>query len=403
MIYTTKNSGKYKKEKIYKRIKDYYLKIALTGDNKLLFRCYDMNNLDCNCYQLIKSADEIFELNEDMKMYETSSVLYNVITKRFSYNYSINHDRDSDKIIIEANDKLSYENNIIFELRKESITCLKEYIYILCQTIKQLKEDSLKLKESKNKYDLEYNNIKKIPDLTKDIKELKKQIELIKDSLNDKQEQINTLKEMKKKDKKLIEENTTQINSLKEENKNLKVAINDGQDEIEKINKVINDKKFNFQKPKMSINYFNKKYRTNIGYYQITFLNLEGSYIGNIGLRDLCKLEFIHLERLILSNNYIKDITSLENAKFIQLKELILFFNNIYDINILEKVNFHFLTRLGLSDNHISNINVLENVDFLQLEKLALSNNNISDINIFKQVQFKLLRELKLSGNNILI
>ena len=154
MIYSSKvgNTGKYKKEKIYKRIKDYYLKIALTGDNKLLFRCYDMNKLDCYCYQLILSADEIFNLYEDMKIYETSSVIFNVITKRFSYDYSINYDKNFDKINIETNSSSNYESTIKFELHRENITCLKEYIFILCQTIKQLKEDASILKESKKKY-----------------------------------------------------------------------------------------------------------------------------------------------------------------------------------------------------------------------------------------------------------
>ena len=141
------NTGKCKKEMIYKRIKDYYLKIALTADNKLLFRCYDMNKLDCYCYQLILSADEIFNLYEDMKIYETSSVLFNVITKRFSYDYSINYDKNFDKINIETDSSSNYESKLKFELHRENITCLKEYIFILCQTIKQLKEDAHILKK----------------------------------------------------------------------------------------------------------------------------------------------------------------------------------------------------------------------------------------------------------------
>ena len=37
-FYNTKNPGKYKKEKTYQRIKDYFLKISLTGDSQILFR-----------------------------------------------------------------------------------------------------------------------------------------------------------------------------------------------------------------------------------------------------------------------------------------------------------------------------------------------------------------------------
>ena len=401
LLYSSKNvgnKGKFKKETIYKRIKDYYLKIALTGDNKLLFRCYDMNKLDCYCYQLILSADEIFDLYEDMKIYETSSVLFNVITKRFSYDYSINYDKNFDKIIIETNNTPIYESKIKLELHRENITCLKEYIFILCQTIKQLKEDASILKESKKKYDSHFKNINKIPSIFDDVKELKTQVQLINTALYDQQIQIDKLRKEKDENKKIISENKSSIKVLEENNKNLKVALGNNREEIEKLQKIKDYNNYFFKK--MTIDYFNRKYRTNIG-YNIKYLHLEKNFIGNVGLRDLCHLEFVHLERLNLSSNYIKDISPLEKAKYNQLKELILFFNNINDINVLDKVEFHLLTKLGLSDNYISNINVLENADFLQLEKLALSNNNIKNIDILSKVQFNLLRELKLSNNKI--
>ncbi len=192
--------------------------------------------------------------------------------------------------------------------------------------------------------------------------------------------------------------NTSEINSLKEENKNLKIAISDNQDDIDKINNKINEN--NIYK-KMSTTLFNKKYRTNIGYEQVKALNLDGCYLGNIALKDLCEIEFKHLEKLLLSGNNISDITPLQNAKFPQLKELILFFNNIRDIEILKIVNFRYLTYLGLSDNSINDINVLKDVNFLQLEKLALSSNNLKDINVLWQTNFRFLRELRLSNNEI--
>ena len=397
---TPKNQGKFKKEKIYRRINGFFFKIALTGDNKLLFRCYDTNNLDFNCYQSIKSAEEIFDLYQDMEMYETSSVLYNVITGMFDLNCSIEYDKKDDGIIIvETNHFFSKKKKINFKLPKEGVTCIKEYINFLCETIRQLKEDSSEFKKTKKSFDSEYNNIKKLPNLLEDVEKLKQEIKSIKDILHDKQKQIDSLKNENKNLSKLTEKNTTEINILKEENKNLNAALADNHDQIEEILTKIEDNKMN--KPKMTVNYFNKKYRTHIGYYQIKYLNLNGSFIGNIGLRDLCKLDFIHLETLNLSNNYIKDISPLETAKFSKLKELILFFNNINDINSLKNVNFNLLTRLGLSDNYISDIKVLENVEFFRLEKLALSNNKINDINILERVQFNLLRELKISGNNI--
>ena len=243
-----KNQGKFKKEKIYKKIKDYYLKIALTGDNKLLFRCYDTNNFDCICYQLIKSADEIFDLYEDMKMYENSSVLYNVITNMFDLNCSIDYDKSNDIILIETSNLFSYKKKIRFKLHKENITCIKEYVFLLGQSIKQLKEDSTEFKKTKKNFDSEYYNIKKIPSLLEDIKKLKDEMESLRDILVEKEKKIDSLS-------KLTEKNTTEINIIKDENKNLKVAMRENQEEIEEINKKIKDNKT--KKQKMTVNYFN--------------------------------------------------------------------------------------------------------------------------------------------------
>ena len=50
-------------------------------------------------------------------------------------------------------------------MHKEGITCLKEYIYILSQTIKHLKEDASNLKETKKKYETKIKDIKKISNI----------------------------------------------------------------------------------------------------------------------------------------------------------------------------------------------------------------------------------------------
>ena len=403
VFYNTKNPGKYKKEKTYQKIKDYFLKISLTGDSKILFRCYDINNLDCTCYQTIKSPEDIFDLYEDMKMYETGSVLFNVITKKFDYDYSIEYNEKSDTITIQNKDKYYIGDNLKFELQKESITCLKEYILILCQTIKKLKDDSSNLKddtsvlkEDSKRFNLE---IEKLPNILADIENLKNRIEEINNDLTKKEKEIDLLKKEKESSNKLIAKNTTELNHLREENKNFRIAISDSQEDIEKLNKKV-DEDFNLKK-KMNIILFNKKYRTEIGSDQIQKLNLQGCYLGNVALKHLCQIEFNHLENCILSGNNLSDISPLENAKFPQLKEIILFFNKINDISALERVNFKYLTSLGLSDNCLSDITPLKNVNFMQLERLGLSNNNIKDINVLFQTNFKYLRELKLSNNEI--
>lgn len=403
IVYNTKNPGKYKKKKSYQKIKDYFLKIALTGDSKILFRCYDINNLDCTCYQSIKSPEEIFDSYEDMKIYETGSVLFNVITKKFNYDYSIDYNKEFDIITIENKDinRFNFDKNLKFELHKESITCLKEYIFILCQTIKKLKDDSSNIKEdiSNIKDNNDIFEISKIPNILSEIEKLKKEIEQINSNLIEKQNEIDSLKAEKESSKKLIAKNTTELNNLKQENKNMKIAISDSQEDIEKINKKV-DEDYNLNK-KMNINMFNRKYRTEIGSDQIKILNLQGCYLGNISFKHLCQIEFNHLEKCILSGNNLSDISPLENAKFPQLKEIILFFNKINDISALERANFKYLTHFGLSDNCLCDLTPLKNVNFPQLEKLCLSNNNIKDINVLFQTNFKILKELKLSNNEI--
>ena len=405
IVYNTKNPVKFKKEKTYQKIKDYFLKIALTGDSKILFRCYDINNLDCTCYQVIKSPEEIFEAYEEMNIYETGSVLFNVITKKFNYDYTIDYDEKSDTITIKNKERYPLENSqsLSFELHKESITCLKEYIFLLCQTIKELKDNSKTLKEdtSNLKQDkIRINSeLEKIPNILTDIENLKRRIEEMDLDLIKKQEEIDLLKKEKESSSRLIARNTTELNNLKEENKNFKIAISDSQEDIDKLNKKIDDD-YNINQ-KMNISLFNRKYHSEVGSDQIQKLNLQGCYLGNTALKDLCKIEFNHLESIILSGNNISDISPFENAKFKQLKELILFFNKISDISVFERVNFYNLTHLGLSDNSINDITPLKDVEFFQLERLALSNNNIKDINILWQTKFKFLRELKLSNNEI--
>ena len=139
-----RNEERYIKEMTYppfenlKDTDDYLFKISLTNDNKLLFRCYNINNLDFKCYEVIKTTEEIFNTYEKLRMYEIGSVLFNVLEDRFKRRLRINYNSDSDTISIETNVN---ETMLNFELKKRDITCLKEYIRLLCHTIKQLKEE----------------------------------------------------------------------------------------------------------------------------------------------------------------------------------------------------------------------------------------------------------------------
>ena len=402
----TKNEEKYVKEISFpdfenlKDTDDYLFKLSLTKDNKLLFRCYNINSLDFKCYEVIKRTEEIFKCGNE-------SNLYNVLVDNYKRRCIINYIRESDTISIETNINETMLNIVLY---KKDITCQKEYIRLLCHTIKQLKENSEFIKGKKKEIVSELENSKKIPSMLNDIQILKNQIENINKTLKEKENEINLLKEknieLDKKTNKIdknqdkIDRKINEIDKLKEENANLKKRICFFQEFIEENNKKFEN---SLKSPKMTIPTFNSKYGTNFEHRQIKYINLEKGYLGNIGLKDLCEIEFNNLERLNLSSNNLSDITYLGNAKFDKLKELSLFYNKIKEINVLEKVKFVNLIKLGLSDNCISDIKVLKSANFPSLEKLALSNNKIKDedVNILSEVDFSSLRELKLSRNQI--
>ena len=406
-----KNEEKYDKEKFFpefenlKNTDEYLLKLSLTKDNKLLFRCYNINSLDFKCYEVIKTKEEIFKTYEALKGLVNEITLYNALEDNFKRRRVINYDRESDTISIETNIN---ETILNFELKKRDITCQKEYIRLLCHTIKQLKEDSESIKEKKKDIIPELVEPKKIQSMLNDIEILKSQIEIINKTLKEKEEEINSLMEKnieldektykidKKADK--IDKKANEIDKLKEENANLQKRICYFWEFNEKINKILGN---SIETTKMTIPLFNNKYWTNFEDNKIEYIDLKGFSIGNIGLKDLCELEFDNLEKLALPSNNLSDITYLGNAKFPKLRELFLFSNKIKDINILEKVKFPSLTKLVLSYNDITDIKVLKNVIFPSLKKLALSNNRIKDLNSLSEVDFSSLTELKLSGNEI--
>ena len=167
-FYKTKNEEKYVKEISFpdfenlKDTNDYLFKLSLTKDNKLLFRCYNINSLDFKCFEVIKTTEEIFNTYEKLRLYENGSVLYNILVDRFRRRRIINYDRESDTISIETNIN---ETMLNFELKKRDITCIKEYIRLLCHTIKQLKEESEFIKEKKEDIVSELVDAKKIPSM----------------------------------------------------------------------------------------------------------------------------------------------------------------------------------------------------------------------------------------------
>ena len=89
-----------------------------------------------------------------------------------------------------------------------------------------------------------------------------------------------------------------------------------------------------YKNNELSLDEFNIKYKLNLKDINITELYLGLKFIGDKGLKDLCKLEFKELKELKLYVNNISDIKALEKVKFEKLELLHLGGNKISDINM---------------------------------------------------------------------
>jgi len=87
--------------------------------------------------------------------------------------------------------------------------------------------------------------------------------------------------------------------------------------------------KLNNKNNEILLEEFNKKYNLNIINTKIDKLDLSWKFLGNEGLKDLCKIEFKELKELYLYKNNISDIKVLENVKFEKLEILHLSNNKI--------------------------------------------------------------------------
>ena len=174
-------------------------------------------------------------------------------------------------------------------------------------------------------------------------------------------------------------------------------------DNIKKINKKDIKKNINndnniYEKNSKNIN---DKYNINTINNDIDFLNLYNYSLGNIGLKDLSKINFTNLNKVDLCSNNISDINSLKKFNFEKLKELKLSNNSISDINIFEKLDFKELEELDLKHNNISDIEVLKNCKLEKLKILDLGENKISDIKVLENVNFEKIEFLNLDFNYI--
>ena len=167
------------------------------------------------------------------------------------------------------------------------------------------------------------------------------------------------------------------------------------------INEVIDFINKNFQKEKIFIKDFNRKYGFQISDTNMEKISIQYIYTRSEALTLLSDLSFNQLKELCLVGNGISNINALKNINTDKLEILDLFRNEISDIKIFNEVKLNKLKLLNLGQNRISDINLLEFAKFNELTELNLSWNDISDINIKENVKFNKLEILDLSYNNI--
>lgn len=168
---------------------------------------------------------------------------------------------------------------------------------------------------------------------------------------------------------------------------------------------------------------FNQKCNTKF-ILEVEIIHLSKVPLGIEGLELLCKINFLNLKDISLSEVNISDFSLLKNALFPKLKilslgknnitsidfinllpfqnleNLLLGVNNIKDLSPLSKYKSKILKALFLLDNKISDLNPLITMDTPNLEELYIGN-NIEDLTPLNNCKFPKLRQLSLSKNQI--
>ena len=143
---------------------------------------------------------------------------------------------------------------------------------------------------------------------------------------------------------------------------------------------------------------FNETYRTNIG--DSRTIDLRNKSLNDSGIQSLFNIR-LRLYNLILINNDISNISSLNPKNLKNLRILDLSDNKIKDLSPLSNMKFKNLRILNLNSNKLSNTDSLKNINIKSLEQLYLSNNNISNIKFLEEINLENLEKLNLSQNKI--
>ena len=106
-------------------------------------------------------------------------------------------------------------------------------------------------------------------------------------------------------------------------------------------------------------------------------LNFNNLFNGRIEFDNISNKEFPNIEKLVLSNNNLTDISILEKLKTPNLKILDLSHNNIDNLEVFKMLNFP-LEKLNLDSNKIKDISLLEEIPiFKNLKELSIKDNEI--------------------------
>jgi len=182
----------------------------------------------------------------------------------------------------------------------------------------------------------------------------------------------------------------------------LEIKFNDFAQRIKKYMKLF--LKDSFKKLKFFLNQFkylklfNQKYNTRYN-LEVEIIHLNKIQLGSEGLDLLCKINFLNLIDLSLSEVNISDFSLMKNAQFPKLKILSLGKNNITSIHFINLLPFQNLENLLLGVNSIKDITPLSKFKSNILKALFLLDNQISDLNPLITMETPNLEELYIGSN----
>ena len=168
------------------------------------------------------------------------------------------------------------------------------------------------------------------------------------------------------------------------------------------ISKVIESiKKYNDDEKMVIFKEWKEKYNIIIN-KEKTSLNGKSNDINNNIINNIFKFKFDSLKDINLSSNSLDKLDFLYGIKLVNLEKLILYDCPINDISILSKISFNSLIELKITKGNICQIDTLDGLNCINLNLLDLSQNNIENINVLNSCNFnKSLTQLYLNNNKI--